>query len=81
MKRSKRYNELIAKIDRNTEYGLIEGVNLLKSVATARFDETVELAFAQYGDYVRAELPGFRFHWRHVLVDSQPNLNAVSVRR
>ena len=44
MKRSKRYNELIAKIDRNTEYGLIEGVNLLKSVATARFDETVELA-------------------------------------
>ncbi len=44
MKRSKRYNELIAKIDRNTEYGLTEGVNILKSVATAKFDETVEIA-------------------------------------
>jgi len=44
MKRSKRYNELIAKIDRNTEYGLTEGVTILKSSATAKFDETVEIA-------------------------------------
>lgn len=44
MKRSKRYNELIARIDRTAEYDLSQGVKLLKSVSTARFDETVEIA-------------------------------------
>lgn len=44
MKRSKRYRELTAKINRDTEYGLLEGVKILKSVATAKFDETVEIA-------------------------------------
>jgi len=44
MKRSKRYRELIANVNRSTEYGVEEGVKILKSVATAKFDETVEIA-------------------------------------
>lgn len=44
MKRSKRYRELIAKVDRDKEYSLEEAVKLLKSVSTAKFDETVEIA-------------------------------------
>ncbi len=44
MKRSKRYRELIAKVDRDKEYSIEEAVRLLKSVATAKFDETVEIA-------------------------------------
>ncbi len=44
MKRSKRYRELIAKVDRDKEYSLEEAVKILKSVATAKFDETVEIA-------------------------------------
>ncbi|MBD3223688.1 MAG: 50S ribosomal protein L1 [Caldithrix sp.] len=44
MKRSKRYLELISKIDRNTEYSITDGVKLLKTVSTAKFDETIEIA-------------------------------------
>ncbi|MHB2150990.1 50S ribosomal protein L1 [Calditrichota bacterium LG25] len=44
MKRSKRYRELIAKIDKDKEYSLEEAVKLLKEIATAKFDETVEIA-------------------------------------
>ncbi len=44
MKRSKRYRELVSKIDRDVEYGVEEGVQILKSLSTAKFDETVEVA-------------------------------------
>ncbi len=44
MKRSKRYRELVAKINRETEYPIEDGVKLMKSVANAKFDETVEIA-------------------------------------
>ncbi len=44
MKRSKRYRELIAKIDRSTEYPIADGVKLLKATSNAGFDETVEIA-------------------------------------
>ncbi len=44
MKRSKRYNELVGKIDREKEYSLEEAVKLLKEASTAKFDETVEIA-------------------------------------
>ena len=44
MKRSKRYKELIGKIDREKEYALDEAVKLLKEASTAKFDETVEIA-------------------------------------
>ena len=44
MKRSKRYNEAVSKIDRTKEYTVEEAVKLLKGAARARFDETVEIA-------------------------------------
>jgi len=44
MRRSKRFNRIFEKIDRQKEYMLEEAVNLLKQTASARFDETVEIA-------------------------------------
>lgn len=44
MKRSKRYREIIARVDRTQEYQIEEAVKLIKSGAKARFDETVEVA-------------------------------------
>ena len=43
MKRSKRYREAAAKIDGNRQYGLREAVDLFQSVATAKFNESMEL--------------------------------------
>ena len=43
MKRSKRYKEAAAKIDGNRQYGLREAVDLFHSVATAKFNESMEL--------------------------------------
>lgn len=44
MKRSKRYKAGKSVIDRNVAYELKEGVKLLKQAATAKFDETVDVA-------------------------------------
>jgi len=44
MKRSRRYLDLLQKVDKEQEYPLLEGIQLLKQVATARFDESVELS-------------------------------------
>ena len=44
MKRSKHFSELSNKVERPKEYSPEEGVKLLKEVAKARFDETVEIA-------------------------------------
>ena len=43
-RKSKRYKEISPKIDREREYDLAEAITLLKSTASAKFDETVELA-------------------------------------
>ena len=43
MKRSKRYREAAAKIDGNRQYGLREAVDLFHPVATAKFNESMEL--------------------------------------
>lgn len=43
-KHSRRYQQTLDKFDRNKEYSLSEGVDLLKETATAGFDETVELS-------------------------------------
>jgi large subunit ribosomal protein L1 len=40
----KKYTESLSKVDREALYGLVEAVDLVKSLATATFDETVELA-------------------------------------
>ena len=44
MKRSKRYTEIVSKIERSKEYSIEDAVKLLKQAATAKFDETVEIA-------------------------------------
>ena len=40
----KKYRESIGKVDREAQYGLAESIDLVKSTAPAKFDETVELA-------------------------------------
>ena len=44
MKRSKRYNEAVTKVDRSIQYGVEDAVKILKQVSTAKFDETIEIA-------------------------------------
>ncbi len=44
MKHSKRFNDIRQDIDRSTEYDLDQAVTKIKSSATAKFDETVEIA-------------------------------------
>ncbi len=44
MKRGKRYCSAVQHIDRNTVYSYPEGMKKLKDAATAKFDETVEVA-------------------------------------
>ena len=43
MKRSKRYREAAAKVDSNKEYGLMEAIALFREVATAKFNESMEV--------------------------------------
>jgi len=40
----KKYKDSLTKVDRENLYGVAEAVDLVKSVASAKFDETVELA-------------------------------------
>ena len=42
-KKSKRYSEIAAKVDSTKLYGLREAVDLYKEVATAKFDESLEV--------------------------------------
>lgn len=43
MNRSKRYKEIVKKIDKNKKYGIDEAVKLLAQNAKAKFDESVEV--------------------------------------
>ncbi|MBQ9292145.1 MAG: 50S ribosomal protein L1 [Campylobacter sp.] len=43
-KNSKRFNELLKKVDTNKAYALNEAVETVKTLASAKFDETVEIA-------------------------------------
>lgn len=43
-KRSRRYQKAAAKVDRNKRYPVVEGITLIKSLATAKFDEAVDVA-------------------------------------
>ena len=40
----KKYREALTKVDREALHGVAESVELIKSLSTAKFDETVELA-------------------------------------
>ena len=44
MKRSKRYNQIAAKLEKSKEYLLDEAISLMKEVASTKFDESVEVA-------------------------------------
>lgn len=44
-KHGKKYNEAAKQVDRDKLYTIEEAVNVLKSMNTANFDETVEVAF------------------------------------
>jgi large subunit ribosomal protein L1 len=44
MGRGKKYREALVKVDRDARYPMLEAVTLVKSLAFAKFDETVELS-------------------------------------
>ena len=54
-KHSKRYNELKKLIDPEKAYTLDEAVELVKKVANAKFDETVEFHIKTNIDYRKSE--------------------------
>jgi large subunit ribosomal protein L1 len=54
-KHGKNYRQAASAIDREHLYGLIEAVDLVKASATAKFDETVELAVRLGVDPRKAE--------------------------
>ncbi|HEU24019.1 MAG: 50S ribosomal protein L1 [Mesoaciditoga sp.] len=43
-KHSKRYNEIVKKVEREKFYSLEEAVKLIKEIANAKFNETIELS-------------------------------------
>jgi len=43
-KRSRRYQKAAAKVDRNRRYPVVEGMTLIKNIATAKFDEAIDVA-------------------------------------
>jgi large subunit ribosomal protein L1 len=43
VKKSKRYREAEAKIDENKQYGLKEAIDLFREIATAKFNESMEV--------------------------------------
>jgi large subunit ribosomal protein L1 len=53
--KGKRYEDAIKRLDREQQYSPIEAVDLVKSLATAKFDETIELAVRLGVDPRRAE--------------------------
>ncbi|HPE69062.1 MAG TPA: 50S ribosomal protein L1 [Thermotogota bacterium] len=54
-KHSKRFTTLKKSFDRQKEYGVPEAVSLLKELATAKFDETIELHLSTGIDPRKAE--------------------------
>ncbi|MCX7995785.1 MAG: 50S ribosomal protein L1 [candidate division WOR-3 bacterium] len=44
MKRSKRYTEALSKFDKNKKYSLKEAIDILKATATAKCQESVDIA-------------------------------------
>jgi len=55
MKHGKRYHEAAAKLDRENRYPLEEAFHLVKEGATAKFDETIEMAIRLGVDPKRAD--------------------------
>ncbi|RKY83724.1 50S ribosomal protein L1 [candidate division KSB1 bacterium] len=55
MKKSKRYKEVLSKVDKKKDYIIEEGIDLLKEVATAKFDESCEITMNLGVDPRRAD--------------------------
>jgi large subunit ribosomal protein L1 len=55
MKHGKRYQEAVVKVDRDSRYTLEDAFHLVKEGATAKFDETIELAVRLGVDPKRAD--------------------------
>jgi large subunit ribosomal protein L1 len=55
MKRGKKYRDVSAKVDRTKKYPLEDAVRLLKEIAYAKFDESVDLAIRLNVDPRNAE--------------------------
>jgi large subunit ribosomal protein L1 len=45
VKHGKRYQEAVKKVDKNTLYDPADAIRLVKELANAKFDETIDLAF------------------------------------
>ena len=54
-KRSKRYNELIKKIELKKEYSISDAIKSIKSFANVKFDETLDLAIKLGVDQRKAD--------------------------
>lgn len=54
-KKGKKYQEAVKLVDKNKVYEVVEGIELVKKAATAKFDETVEAAFRLGVDPKRAD--------------------------
>lgn len=55
MKHGKKYTESLGKIDRDQKYSLQEALNMIKEIAVAKFDETIELSVRLGVDPKRAD--------------------------
>jgi large subunit ribosomal protein L1 len=55
MKKSKRYTEVVSKVEKNKVYPKTEAVKLVKESASAKFDESVELAVRLNVDTKKAD--------------------------
>lgn len=55
MQKGKKYTESAKLIDKTVQYSLLDGVELIKKVKFAKFDETVELALKMNLDSRKAE--------------------------
>ena len=55
VKRSKRYNQTLEKIDVNKQYSPNDAVGLVKDIATAKFDESIELHLKTSADSTQAD--------------------------
>ncbi|WP_420824137.1 50S ribosomal protein L1 [Thermoflavimicrobium daqui] len=54
-KHGKKYLEALGKVDSEKQYDPIEALELIKSISTAKFDETIEAAFRLGVDTKRAD--------------------------
>ena len=44
MKRGKKYQDLVKAYDKSVQYDKAEAISIVKKNATAKFDETIEIA-------------------------------------